>query len=278
MKKGLKFVFLLTAIIALLAGCGKKENAAEPAKDTGKKDLKIGATAGPYSDMVTKAIKPILEKKGYKIEVVEFSDYIQPNKALANGSLDANLFQHVIYLKKFAADNKLDLTEVISVPTAPLGIYSKKYKSLDEVKEGSTITIANDPTNLSRTLGILQDAGLIKVKKDIDPSKASEKDIEENPKKLVIQPIEAAGLPRTVDSADLAAVPGNFALAAKFDLTTALKLENMPENYRNVVAVKTSDLNAQFTKDLKEAIQSKEFEQTIDTQFKGFSKPEWMKK
>lgn len=286
MRKNAVLIMILSLVLSLLAGCGTKDaasnNGAAPAGDAPKQEqkkaLKIGATAGPYSDMVAKAIKPIMESKGYSIEVVEFNDYVQPNKALANGSINANLFQHIIYLNKFAADNKLDLKDVISVPTAPMGLYSNKFKSLDEIKEGSTLTIANDPANLARTLLMLQDIGLVTVKKDADPSKISEKDIDQNPKKLVVKPLEAAQLPRTVDSADLAAVPGNFALAAKMDLTAALKLENMAENYRNVLVVNTKDVETQFAKDLKATIQSPEFEKAIDEQFKGFSKPEWMTK
>ncbi|NOU97805.1 hypothetical protein GC093_31930 [Paenibacillus sp. LMG 31456] len=287
MRKNLFIIMALTLAFSLfVAGCGTKSgagttnnaagNTAAP-KEEPKKALKIGATAGPYSDMVTKAIKPIMEKKGYTIEVVEFNDYVQPNKALANGSLNANLFQHVLYLKKFAADNNLDLKEVISVPTAPMGLYSKKFKSLEEIKEGSTLTISNDPANLARSLVLLQDIGLVKMKKDVDPAKVSEKDIEENPKKLNIKPLEAAQLPRTIDSSELALVPGNFALAAKMDLTSALKLENMSENFRNILVVNSKDIDTQLGKDLKETIQSKDFEKIIDEQFKGFSKPEWMK-
>jgi D-methionine transport system substrate-binding protein len=283
MKKNILFVMIIALVLGLVAGCGTKADpnqsaAGDAGKQEQKKAFKIGATAGPYSDMVSKAIKPIMGKKGYSIEVVEFNDYIQPNKALASGSLDANLFQHIIYLKKFAADNKLELKDVISVPTAPMGLYSKTFKSVEEIKEGTTLAIANDPANLARSLLLLQDIGLVKVKKDADPTKISDKDIEENPKKLVIKPLEAAQLPRTVDSTDLVVVPGNFALAAKMDLTSALKLENMAENYRNVVAVNTKDIEGQFVKDLKETIQSAEFEKAIDEQFKGFSKPEWMTK
>lgn len=279
MRKAWKIIAAVGLSVALLAGCGTaKTDSNSNAQPTAKKELKIGATAGPYSDMVTKSIKPIMEKKGYKIEVMEFSDYVQPNIALSNGSLDANLFQHIIYLKKFAADKGLALSAVVSVPTAPMGIYSKKFKSIDEIKDGSTIAIANDPTNLARTLLTFQEAGLVKIKPDADPAKLSEKDISENPKHLQFKPLEAAQLPRAVESADLSAVPGNFALAAKMDLTSALKLENMAENYRNQLVVNTKDLDAQFAKDLKEAIQSKDFEKAIDEQFKGFSKPEWMVK
>jgi len=279
MKKTALILSLILAI-GLLAGCGSKDasTGSGDAKQEESKAIKIGATAGPYSDMITKAIKPILETKGYSIELVEFGDYVQPNLALSNGDLNANLFQHKIYMENFAKENKIELSELISVPTAPMGIYSSKFKSLDEVADGSTVAIANDPTNLARTLGLLQDAGLITVNKDIDPLRVSEKDVKDNPKHLVLQPIEAAQLPRAVDSADLSLVPGNFALAAKMNLLDALKLENMPDDYRNRVVVNTADLDKQFAKDLKEAVESAEFEKTIDEQFKGFGKPEWMLK
>jgi D-methionine transport system substrate-binding protein len=228
--------------------------------------------------MVTKAIKPGLEKLGYKVELVEFSDYIQPNKALNSGSIQANLFQHSIYLENFEKENNMDLTALISVPTAPMGIYSNKYKSLEEVHDGATVTLPNDPTNAARALKTLQDEGLIKLSPDADPLKVSEKDVVENAKNLKFQPLEAGQLPRSVESADLAAVPGNFALAAGMNLLDALALENMLDPYRNVVAVTAANENAQFAKDIKAVVESDEFEQVIDAEFQGFGKPEWMKK
>ncbi|MCE5172781.1 MetQ/NlpA family ABC transporter substrate-binding protein [Paenibacillus profundus] len=280
MKKAAILLSLILAI-GVLAGCGNSTSTTTSDKGSNQEEskaLKIGATAGPYSDMVTKAIKPIMEKKGYTVEVIEFGDYVQPNLALSNGDLNANLFQHKIYMENFAKENKLQLSELISVPTAPMGIYSSKFKSLDEVAAGSTVAVANDPTNLARTLGLLQDAGLLTIKDDIDPLRVSEKDVKDNPKQLVLQPIEAGQLPRAADSVDLSLVPGNFALAAKMNLLDALKLENMPDDYRNRLVVNTAELDKQFAKDLKEAVESDEFEQIIDEQFKGFGKPEWMLK
>src|SRR5690606_22137110 len=102
------------------------------AADPQKKEIVFGATAGPYSDQIKQGIKPILEKQGYKVRIVEFNDYVQPNFALAEGSLDANAFQHVVYLENFAKKNNLALSELVKVPTAPIAIYSKKFKSLDE--------------------------------------------------------------------------------------------------------------------------------------------------
>ncbi|RSD24993.1 MetQ/NlpA family ABC transporter substrate-binding protein [Mesobacillus subterraneus] len=272
-KLFLSAVLLLS--IGLLAACGSDSASGDDAK-ADKKEVTFGATSGPYSDMVTKGIKPLLEKKGYTVKVVEFSDYIQPNLALSKGDLDANLFQHKVYMENFAKEHKLELSEVIVVPTAPMGIYSKKFNSLDEVADGSAIAIPNDPTNAARAFLILEDAGLIKLDPNADPLTVSEKDVKDNVKNLQFKPIEAAQLPRAVESVDLSAVPGNFALAAKMDLLDALQLENMPDQYRNRVVINTKDQDAQFAKDIKEVVESDDFEKIIDEGFKGFGKPEWM--
>jgi D-methionine transport system substrate-binding protein len=274
MKK-LFFSLLLLVSIGLLAACGSDSASSGDGKAETKK-VTFGATSGPYSDMVSKAIKPLLEKKGYEVKVVEFSDYIQPNLALSKGDLDANLFQHKIYMDNFAKEHKLELSEVIVVPTAPMGIYSKKFNSLDEIAEGAAIAIPNDPTNAARAFLILEDAGLIKLDPNADPLTVSEKDVKDNVKNLQFKPIEAAQLPRAVESVDLSAVPGNFALAAKMDLLDALQLENMPDQYRNRVVINTKDQDAQFAKDIKEVVESPEFEEIIDEDFQGFGKPEWM--
>jgi D-methionine transport system substrate-binding protein len=279
MKKWLTAI-IFVLVVGALAACGgtdSKESSSEKASAKEEtKEIKIGATAGPYSDMLNKAIKPGLEEKGYSVEIVEFSDYIQPNKALNNDDIQANLFQHSIYLENFAKENKMDLTALISVPTAPMGIYSNKYKSLDDVKDGSTVTIPNDPTNAARAFNTLEDEGLIKLDPKANPLTVSEKDVKENKKNLVFQPIEAGQLPRSVESADLAAVPGNFALAAKMDLLKALALENMLDQYRNIVAVTTANKDSQLAKDIKAVVESEGFEKIIDEEFKGFGKPEWM--
>lgn len=285
MKK-LAFLFTFVLTIGLLVACGggnekpaeegQANTEQEPAATEEKKDLKIGATAGPYSDMVLNAIKPIMEEEGYTVELVEFSDYIQPNLALSTGDLDANLFQHKIYMENFAKEHNIEISDIISVPTAPMGIYSKKYASLDEIEEGTELAMPSDPTNGARAFMMLEEAGLVTVSESADPLTISEKDVVENPKNLKFSPVEAAQLPRLVDSVDLVAVPGNFALAAKMDLLDALQLENMLDDYRNHVAVNTKDLDAEFAKALKAAIESEKFEQIIDEQFKGFGKPAWM--
>ncbi|MEI7282846.1 MetQ/NlpA family ABC transporter substrate-binding protein [Pectobacterium carotovorum] len=241
--------------------------------------ITFGVAPGPYGDMVNLAIKPELVKKGYKVVVREFSDYVQPNLALANGSIDANLFQHTLYLEKFAADKGLKISPLITVPTASMGFYSKKIKSLDELKKGDVVTLSNDATNLARGLRFLQSIGLVTIKADIDPTKASEKDILENPRGLVFKPMEAAQLPRTLDSVTASLVNGNFALASGMKLSSAIKLETLDENLKNIIAVRTGDLDKPFVKDTKAIVESPAYAAVINDpalMYSQFQKPEWM--
>ena len=270
LKKLLTVVF--TAFLAItLAACGATSSNNNGGGE--KKEIKIGATSGPYADMVNKALKPLLEKKGYTVKVTEFSDYIQPNKALNSGELDANLFQHKIYMKKFAEQNGMDLTALVPVPTAPMGLYSDKVKDLKDLPECAEVTLPNDPSNAARAYALLAAADLIKIKPNTDVLKITKNDVVENPKKLKFTELEAGQLARSLSSTTLAAVPGNFALAAKFDLTKALILEKMNENNRNNVVVTTANKDKQFAKDLVEIVQSKEFDEIINKDFKGFDKP-----
>jgi D-methionine transport system substrate-binding protein len=269
-RRSLLAAFAFTGAVAFAAVAA----VALPASAQEKKELVIGATAGPYADQVKFGIKPILEKKGYHVKVVEFNDYIQPNFALAQGSLDANAFQHVVYLTKFSTENKLALSEVIKVPTAPIAIYSKKHKTLD-VKEGATVAIPNDPTNAARALVVLQEIGWVKLKDGVDPIRASEKDVAVNTKKIRIVPIEAAQLPRSLGDTDYSFVNGNFALASGMKLTEALALEKTSPTYQNLVAVRTEDKDKAWVKDIADAYRSREFLAVTETRFAGFVKTDY---
>jgi len=222
-------------------------------------DIVIGTSAGPYADQVKYGIKPILERQGYKVKVVEFNDYIQPNFALAEGSLDANVFQHSVYLKKFSADHKLALSELVTIPTAPIAIYSRRHRSLDEARAGTTVALPNDPTNQARALVMLEQLGWIRLKPNTDPVKASERDIAANLRGVNLLPLEAAQLPRALQDADYAFVNGNYALASGLKLTDALRTENISRNYVNLVAVRTADRDKAFARDLAAAYRSREF-------------------
>jgi len=239
----------------------------------------FGVAPGPYGDMVKQAIAPSLKEKGYKVVVREFSDYVQPNMALSNGSIDANLFQHSLYFNKFTADKGLKLTKLLTVPTAGMGFYSRQIKSLDQLKKGDIVTLSNDPTNLARGLRFLQSLKLITIKDNIDPTKASERDIASNPKGLVFKPLEAAQLPRTLDSVTASLVNGNFAIAAGLDLSSALAQEHLDENLKNIIAVRTEDADKPFAKDIVAVVQSPAYRAVIDDPknvYTAFQKPDWM--
>lgn len=246
-----------------------------PADAQDKKELVIGATAGPYADQVKLGIKPILEQQGYRVKVVEFNDYIQPNFALAQGALDANAFQHIVYLTKFRTEHKLALSELLKVPTAPIAIYSQKHKSLDEVRDGALVAIPNDPTNAARALVVLQDIGWVKLKDGTDPIRASEKDVAQNLRGIKLVPIEAAQLPRSLGDTDYSFVNGNFALASGLKLTEALALEKTGPTYQNVVAIRTEDEGKPWVRDLAAAYRSKEFLAVTERHFAGFVKPDY---
>ena len=244
------------------------------AQSSEKKELVFGATAGPYADQIKLGIKPLLEKKGYTVKVIEFNDYIQPNHALAQGALDANAFQHIVYLTKFSTEHKLPLSELLKVPTAPIAIYSKKHKTLD-VKEGAVVALPNDPTNAARALVVLEQIGWVKLREGYDPIRVSEKDVATNIKKIRLVPIEAAQLPRSLGDTDYSFVNGNFALASGLKLTEALALEKTGPTYQNLVAVRTADKDKPWVKDIAEAYRSREFLAVTEKHFAGFVKTDY---
>ncbi len=238
-----------------------------------KKELTIGTTAGSNIEVLRRGIVPQLEQKGYKIKLVEFSDYVQPNHALEQGALDANYFQHIIYLKNFAEKNKLDLVDVVQGPIAPLGLYSKKHKSVADLKDGASIAVPNDPTNLARTFVFLEQYGLVKTKAGVDPLKVTEKDIAENPRKIRFVPLEAAQLPRALEDTDFSVINGNFAISSGLRLTEAVALEKTPDYYLLVAAVRSADRSAPWVNDLSAAFRTPFFKGVLDKHFPGYARP-----
>ncbi len=266
----------LVATVSLAACGGNKQADNSSTNDSGDKVVTkvVGVAPGPYGDMATKVISPLIEKKGFKLTTKLFNDYVQPNKALASGTIDADLFQHTAYLEKFASDNHLKLSVVEKVPTLGMGIYSKKLKSLDELQDGATVAIANDASNLARTLQLLAANDLITLKGDIDETKATVDDIATNPKNLTFKTLDAAQLVRSMDNVAIALVPGNFSWAAKLNPADALALEKLKENYKNVFVVQTAEKNSDFAKAVKEVLESQEFKDAIaKSDFKDFDKP-----
>lgn len=238
-----------------------------------KSELVIGTTAGSNIEVLRRGIQPQLEQQGYKVKLVEFSDYVQPNHALAQGSLDANYFQHIIYLKNFAEKNKLDLVNIVQGPIAPLGLYSKRRASLDELQDGDRIAVPNDPTNLARTFVFLEQYGLVKAKPGVDPLKVTERDIIENPKNLKFVPLEAAQLPRALEDTEFSVINGNFAISSGLKLTEAIALEKTPDYYLLVAAVRAEDKEQPWAADLRKAFEAPFFKQVLDEHFPGYARP-----
>ena len=271
-------ILALTGVVGLsLTACGSKaSNAENSGADGSSKNITVGVCPGPYGDMVKDIFTPLLEEKGYTVEVKEFSDYIQPDQALNNGEIQANLMQHTEYLNKFSKDNNLEISAVKTVPTLGVGMFSNKYTSIDEIPDGAKIGVPNDASNLARALNVLSVNNLIKLKDDVDATKASKLDIAENIKNIELVEVEGAQLARSIESTDASLVPGNYAYASGLDYSKALAIEPLTENYKNVVAVRTSDLEGSLGKDFREIIESSEFKTAIEnSKFKEFSKPEW---
>lgn len=267
------------ALALILAACGGQKDSAPAASasavaDNGaaKKEIVFGTTVGDFGDMVKEQIQPELEKKGYTVKLVEFTDYVRPNLALAEGELDINVFQHKPYLDDFKKEHNLDITEAFQVPTAPLGLYPGKLKSLEEVKDGSTVSAPNDPSNFARVLVMLDELGWIKLKDGINPLTASKADIAENLKNIKIVELEAAQLPRSRADVDFAVVNGNYAISSGMKLTEAL-FQEPSFAYVNWSAVKTADKDSQWLKDVTEAYNSDAFKAYAHKRFEGYKYP-----
>ncbi|HEZ3011616.1 TPA: hypothetical protein WHZ57_001470 [Neisseria meningitidis] len=267
------------ALALILAACGGQKDSAPAASasaaaDNGaeKKEIVFGTTVGDFGDMVKEHIQAELEKKGYTVKLVEFTDYVRPNLALAEGELDINVFQHKPYLDDFKKEHNLDITEVFQVPTAPLGLYPGKLKSLEEVKDGSTVSAPNDPSNFARVLVMLDELGWIKLKDGINPLTASKADIAENLKNIKIVELEAAQLPRSRADVDFAVVNGNYAISSGMKLTEAL-FQEPSFAYVNWSAVKTADKDSQWLKDVTEAYNSDAFKAYAHKRFEGYKYP-----
>ncbi|HHL3633451.1 MULTISPECIES: MetQ/NlpA family ABC transporter substrate-binding protein [Neisseria] len=267
------------ALALILAACGGQQDSAPAASasaaaDNGaaKKEIVFGTTVGDFGDMVKEQIQPELEKKGYTVKLVEFTDYVRPNLALAEGELDINIFQHKPYLDDFKKEHNLDITEAFQVPTAPLGLYPGKLKSLEEVKDGSTVSAPNDPSNFARALVMLNELGWIKLKDGINPLTASKADIAENLKNIKIVELEAAQLPRSRADVDFAVVNGNYAISSGMKLTEAL-FQEPSFAYVNWSAVKTADKDSQWLKDVTEAYNSDAFKAYAHKRFEGYKYP-----
>lgn len=234
--------------------------------------LKVAASPTPHAEILNVA-KEILAEQGIDLEVVEFSDYVQPNLVTESGEVDANYFQHKPYLDNFNKEKGTHLVSVEGIHFEPFGLYPGKTKELKDLQDGATVAVPNDATNEARALLLLQDAGLIKLKdpKDIN---ATPKDITSNPKNLKFKELEAAVVPTVIKDVDIAALNGNYAIQAGFDPTkdtlATEKADGLAaKTYQNILVVKEGNENTAKTKELKKALKSDEVRDYINKNYKG---------
>ena len=259
----LSLAIILSLVIGSVAltGCG--------GKDGEDKTIKVGASPAPHAEIL-KEVKSELEKDGYKLEIVEFQDYVQPNKALDAGDIDANYFQHKPYMDEFNAKQETELVSIGAIHYEPLGLYQGEKKSLDELAEGDKIAVPNDTTNEARALLLLESEGLIKLKKDAGLT-ATKQDVVENPKKLEIVELEAAIIPRSMSSVAMGVINGNYALSAGIKEETAITFESSDsaaaKTYANIIAVKKGNEDSEKSKALFKAMTSDKIKKFIEKKY-----------
>ncbi|UCO96838.1 MetQ/NlpA family ABC transporter substrate-binding protein [Metapseudomonas lalkuanensis] len=248
-----KAIAILAAVVAFSVQAGEK--------------LVVGATPVPHAEIL-EFVKPTLAKEGVDLDIKVFTDFIQPNVQLAEKNLDANYYQYRPFLDEFNKSRHTDLVPVVGIHIEPFGAYSSKIKKLDELKDGASVAIPNDPVNTGRALVLLHEAGLIKLK---DPSNtlATQRDIAENPKKLKIRELEGALLARSVSQVDLAFVFANYALEAGIDTNSALIVEKGKDLYAEFLVARPDNLQDPGLQKLAKALNSPEVRQFIVTRYKG---------
>ena len=268
----LKKLFLPVALLAVtaiaLAGCGSSAPTPDKAADS-KKEIKIGATAGPHAE-VAEAVAKEAKKQGLNVKVVEFTDYITPDKALASGDIDLNSYQHKPFLDNFNKQNNSDLVPIGKTILMRMGIYSDKVKDVKDIKDGGIVAIPNDPTNGGRGLVLLEKAGLIKLKDGVG-FKATIADIAENPKNLQFKELEAAQLPRSLADVDAAAITMNYVMSAGLDVQKqGIFLESKDEPLAvMVLAARNKDKDNPVYKKIADIFRSEAVKQFIADKYKG---------
>lgn len=265
MKKTAGIILSLSLVASALAACGndKKDDAAAGSDNK----LIVGVTAGPH-EKIAKEVAKVAKKDGLDIELKVFSDYILPNTSLVEGDLDANSFQTIPYLENFNKEKNEDLVAVATTILTPMGLYSKKVKSLGDLKDGSTIAIPNDASNGSRALGVLAENDIITLKDTGDTLPAA-KDIDKNPHKFKFVELEASQLPRQLDEVDAAVINANYVMEAGIDTKSALVTESTDSIYLNSIVVEKSHKNDADVKKFVKAYHSETVKKYIENEFDG---------
>ena len=261
----------------LLTACGKNEPAAAASQAAGGalKPVKVAVTAGPHADIVAKAAE-VAKSKGFEVEVVEFTDYITPDTALAEKQLDIAVYQHEPFLLNFNKQKGANLVVAGNAVVQPMGLYSNKLHSLDDIKSGTTIAIPNDPSNGGRALVLLEKAGLIKLKADYK-GEAAIHDVAENPRGVKIVELEAAQLPISLEDLDVACVPMNYAVSGGLSVEKqGFYFESRDAKYALIIiAARADNVKSPEVEAFVKCYQSPEVAAFIKEKFKGQINPGW---
>ena len=274
---------LMGAAVLSLAACGKTETAAttaaqaaesqdtqadstEAAADTtgDKKEIVYGKSQGPYTELFEAAIVPILEKEGYTVNGVDFSDLQTADIGLNDGDVDVNVEQHIAYMENFNANYNADLVALSPIPTVPAGVYSAKYKSVDEIPDGAKVAVPNDASNTARCYLMLQKIGWIKLADDVDPSAVTQDDIVENPHNIEFTEMKSLTIPAAIQDFDYVAITGSVVYNAGIDPSTALATEDIQAHLVLQVVVKEENKDAEWAKAIVDAYHSDEFKQYME--------------
>ena len=286
MKKLVSLLLSGALAVGLLAGCGSTGNSGtantpaanteSPAAstETGSLEgttLKVGATPAPHAEIL-EVVVPILAEQGITLEIVQYNDYVQPNNAVEDGSLDANYFQHITYMNDFNDQNGTHLVSAAEVHYEPMSLYAGKVSSLDELPDGALIGVPNDATNEARALLVLQQEGLITLREGAGIT-ATINDIVDNPKNLQFSEMEAAQLPLRLADLDMAVINGNYAIDAGLSMDDALATESADgeaaQAYVNVLAVKEGRETDPAIQALAAALCSDEVKTYIEENYNG---------
>ena len=260
MKKSKFLVVTVLALFSLiLVACGDASTTGEE-----KTTIKVGTSPGPYSELFLEAVKPILEEKGYTIERTDFTELLQADIALSEGSVDLNVDQHTAYMENFNAEKGAELAKLTPIPTVPAGIFPGRKSSLDDIAEGDVIGIPKDPSNAARAYALLQKAELIKLTDGIELVKATTNDIIENPYNLDIMEMDSAQIPRALEDMDFAVIPGSIVYSSGVDASLSLLSEDILKNLELVAVVDGGNKDTQWAKDVAAAYQSAEFKTYMD--------------
>lgn len=260
----------------LVAACGNNDAPTQVAdKTTEKKTIVVAFGPSSYGTQFTTAIQPILEAQGYEVVPKVFSQNAQINRSMKDGEIDASIFQSVAYMTDINRLLGMDMVKLADTASAPQSLRSSRHQSLDVIKDGMTITVPNDPVNAERAARILENLGWIKIKADIDPVKFSVNDIEKGQYDLIIKEVDPAQALRAIDDVDFAVINGNYIANMGLKITDSLVVEDTPAEHVVMVSILGKDIDQQWAKDLKNAYESKEFENYIKNEplYDGFIFP-----